>query len=196
MPPPNDLLELMDRARAGDQEAARIIVEQFRKPVKKVIRYRLQPKARRLYDSDDLLQNIWVAFFEKALDLTFSCPQQVTVYLQKLAENKVREAHRQELGTKKWQHDQVRLTPTLCEDPAPGPDRLAEAEDEWRWLLVLMPCDRDWHHAFYLSRRGHTHAEIALELGVSERTIDRLFERARDAYAETRNQGPPLDHRN
>jgi orotate phosphoribosyltransferase-like protein len=58
-------------------------------------------------------------------------------------------------------------------------------------LLVLMPCDRDWARAFRLYREGHTHAEIARELGVSERTIDRLFERARVAYAETRSQESP-----
>ena len=60
---PSDFLDLIARARDGDEQAATAIVEKYGPIALRVVRRHLAPETRRLLDSGDLMQSLWRSFF-------------------------------------------------------------------------------------------------------------------------------------
>src|SRR5437763_11538948 len=95
---PSAFQELLRQARAGSEEAARAIVERYGKPILMIVRRRLNRQLRRLYDSTDFTQMVWADFFTRAIkERTFQDPRELVAFLDRLASNKLIDAHRQHL---------------------------------------------------------------------------------------------------
>jgi RNA polymerase sigma factor (sigma-70 family) len=95
----DDLLDLVRRAQAGSAEAARALFERCREPLLAVIRKYLHPPLRKLYDSDDFLMETFVVIFTRHFsDEVLNSPESLWPYLNKIAENKVRDAERKHLN--------------------------------------------------------------------------------------------------
>lgn len=93
---------LMDRIRAGDQEAAGQLVKDYEAVVRREVRLRLEnPNLRRVFDSMDVCQSVLGSFFVRTAlgEFDFQDPRQLVAILVKMARNKVasvaRHEHRQ-----------------------------------------------------------------------------------------------------
>lgn len=84
--------ELLDRVRAGDQEAAAELVAEFEPQVRRVIRVRLtDPAMRRQLDSVDICQSVLGDFFVRSAlgQFDLESPGQLVQLLATMARNKL-----------------------------------------------------------------------------------------------------------
>jgi RNA polymerase sigma factor (sigma-70 family) len=176
---PDDFTDLMQRVRAGSQEAARSLVEQYGDHILRVVRRRLHRKLRSKFDSLDFQQDVWASFFADQPQKTFERPEALAAFLAKLARNKVLMAVRQRCRLQKYNvHREHSLDGSAaCQAggvaaPEPTPSQLAVAREKWDQLLEGRPPRHQ--HILILLRQGYTHKQIAQELGVDERTVRRV----------------------
>ncbi len=102
-PFPADVGELIRQAQAGSQEAAGLVYERCREPLLAVIRKGLSHPLRRLYDSDDFLNDALAEVFSRKFSAeVLDSPQALAAYLRRIAENKVRDAARKRLLSKRF----------------------------------------------------------------------------------------------
>lgn len=102
-PFPADVGELIRQAQAGSQEAAALVYERCREPLLAVIRRGLSHPLRRLYDSDDFLNDALAEVFSRKFSAdVLDSPQALAAYLRRIAENKVRDAARKRLLSKRF----------------------------------------------------------------------------------------------
>jgi RNA polymerase sigma factor (sigma-70 family) len=179
---PTDFATLLGRFRAGSEEAARELCERFGPHLRRVIRRRLDARLRQQFDSMDLTQAVWASFLAAAQDRPFDDPAAFQAYLNRMAVHKVIDLFRRHLEAQK--HDAGRLR--SIDDSSTGAARAAAATDPtpsqaaigreaWdRLLQKLSPM----HQAILARlREGRSHREIADELKVSEKMIQRLLHR-------------------
>jgi RNA polymerase sigma factor (sigma-70 family) len=176
--------KLMQEARAGSQEAARQLLETYGDPIRRVVRRRLDQRLRRRFDSGDFFQSVWLAFFEglSAKDWSFDRPEDLQAFLQEMARRKVANANRrltelqQENVTREQSLDgsAAALAMDLV-DGGPSPSQAAIAQDQWD--LLRARTRRPGKKILEMLRTGSTHQEIAQQLGVTEKEIQRILRR-------------------
>jgi RNA polymerase sigma-70 factor (ECF subfamily) len=171
--------------RAGDEDAARQIVERYVDRLVALARQRLSPRLARRFDPEDVLQSVFRTFFDRARAGQFHVegPDDLCKLLTRIT---IHKTFRQVAF-----HRAAKRTPEreAVQDADNGPDILelldrepspAEANlfvDQLEGLLKeIRPDDRQ---ILEMRLLGHTNAEIAAQLGISERTIRRLMERLR-----------------
>jgi RNA polymerase sigma-70 factor (ECF subfamily) len=66
MPEQPSFADLMQRVRAGEGGAAAELVRQYEPVIRRVVRFRLTPRLRRLCDSMDICQAVLGKFFVQA----------------------------------------------------------------------------------------------------------------------------------
>ncbi len=162
--------------------AAERFVKQWHRHLYAVIRVRLARALRSKYDPEDFLQDVWKSFFTRVLpQQQFDCADELVAVLVNLARTKVLNANHRYLAMQKTDVRRERALDCLAlrgeHEPVArqlGPREAAEAEEEWQCLVARQP-----HHAqvvLVLLDEGYTPAEIAKELGVSEKTIHRRMD--------------------
>jgi RNA polymerase sigma-70 factor (ECF subfamily) len=181
---------LMERVRAGDQEAARELYERYNEHVQRIVRWRLEERLRRQYDSMDLTQSVWASFFDvPAQQYTFGTPEELVAFLSRLAYNKVIDTRRKQLGTTRRGAEEHSLDEEPAEEelpplghtvPAstPTPSQYVMADERWQGLLRNLPPGH--RRILELLREGHSQAEIADRLAVDRKAVQRLIDRLRD----------------
>jgi RNA polymerase sigma factor (sigma-70 family) len=189
MDPAREFEHLMERVRAGSQEAAQALYDRFSSAVCLVVRRTLARRLRRQFDSDDFMQSVWASFFTVPPEqFTFHSPEALVAFLSRVAYNKVTDANRAQLGTQK--RDSNRETP-LDSPGALGQAPLAEvlpaatatpsqyvmAEESWQRLLDAQPPGH--RRVLELLRQGYTCAEICVSLGLHPAVVKRLKEQLR-----------------
>ena len=97
-------VELLERAKRGDEIAAERLLERFEDDVRAVVRVKLPKALRTRFDSMDFVQAVWQSFF---LDLTrdsarFENSRHLRRFLAGVAKNKVVEEHRKQTKTRKY----------------------------------------------------------------------------------------------
>src|SRR5262245_26712837 len=139
---------LLQRARSGDQEAARVLVERYEPTIRRAIRFRLaDSQLTRLLDSMDICQSVLASFFLRAAAGQFDIeqPDQLLKLLLAMARNKLALHARTQ---QRQCRDHRRVQPAdeallVSDDPTPsqlvaGAELLREAErllsDEERQL--------------------------------------------------------------
>jgi RNA polymerase sigma factor (sigma-70 family) len=176
--------ELMKKAMAGDDAAARLLFENYELVLLQAIRRKLNKKVRSKFDSEDFAQDVWVSFFaEPAEKRRFDKPENLLAFLTKLAKNKVAEAMRQRLTIQKYNVrreqslDDSRMMLKEClVAHQPTASFVAMTKEEWNAFLRKQPLV--YRRIFILLRDGHTHEQIAAELGINVRTIGRVVAKA------------------
>jgi RNA polymerase sigma factor (sigma-70 family) len=184
----DDFIELMARARAGDEAAIRAFFSRFDREVQMMVRARLPRKLRNQYDSTDFAQAVWKSFFSDLPADTpeFESERHLRHYLAGAVRNKVNEQHRRLTRTRKydiWREERLYIrraghdVPREVVSRDPSPSQAAQASDRFEQLIA----GRSEREAgvIRLRRQGLTFEEIASVTGVNERTARRIIESAR-----------------
>jgi RNA polymerase sigma factor (sigma-70 family) len=173
---------LMDRVRAGSEEAATELFRRYGSHIVQVVRRKLLRRLRAKYDSQDFTQAVWASFFTApAHELVFDRPEKLVGYLAAMAEHKVIEVTHKRNAAQKRDIDRecsldgsaaVQVQHMYADDPRPS--QIVMLEEEWQHLLEsLRPRQR---HILTMLRQGKKRKEIAAEIGVDERTVRRVLD--------------------
>ncbi len=188
-----ELRAILDRIRAGDEQAASDLLVRYEAQVRLVVRRQLPKLLRSRFDSLDFLQSVWGSFFRRihAGPVEFEDPKYLVAFLARAARNKVIDEYRRAASQKNdirreepiWVEGLgVRDLPVRLETPS----ELAEARETFDRLSGLLPEDR--RSLLALKADGLTNREVGERLGVSERTVRRVIEglrrRVRDESAD------------
>lgn len=142
MPVEDDFVNLLARAKAGDQAAIRVFLTRFGREVQMMVRARLPKQLRNQYDSADFVQAVWQSFFtalpDRAVD--FQRAVHLRKYLAGIARNKVYEQHRRLSRTAKYDIGReerlyirrgTRDVPRDIPSPGPSPSQAARRTTAW-----------------------------------------------------------------
>ncbi len=182
---------LLERARGGSQEAAEEIYRRYGDAVRRVVRRRLEQRLRRRYDSTDFTQLVWASFFcTPAQDWSFATPEALIAFLSRLATNKVIDTVRQQCETARRgdaQEESLDTGRSPDQDDAlvhalPAathtPSQYVMANERWQHLVRNLPPGH--RRIVEMLREGHTTVEIADQLGMDRKVIQRLINRLRE----------------
>ncbi|HYT87142.1 MAG TPA: sigma-70 family RNA polymerase sigma factor [Gemmataceae bacterium] len=181
-----EFTQLFEQVREGGEGAVRQLLERYGPHIMAVIRQKLDVGMRSIFDSLDFLQEVWASFFAGELDHTFNDPAALMKFLVCMARNKVTDEMRKRLNGKynlKREHSldgsaRIEAAKLRSSDATPG-EQLA-AKETWERLRSHLP----FHHQRILEmlREGHTHADIARELKLNEKTIRRQIQKIFSRY--------------
>jgi RNA polymerase sigma factor (sigma-70 family) len=172
---------LLQRIRDGSQEAAQELCRRYEAHVLRVLRRKLSTKLRAKLDSMDLAQDVWASFFVDARhQFDFERPEDLIAFLAKLAQNKLVDTLRQRCRTQKYNINREHPLEGSAAgeagnvaDRRPTPSQVAIAQEKWEQLLHGQPPRSQ--RILLLLREGHTHQEVARQVGVNEKTVRRLL---------------------
>jgi hypothetical protein len=117
----DEFTELIDRARQGCQDSIRILVEQYREPVLRVIRKLLDRRLRSKLDPIDVLQSVWRTFVRhESWQKHFDDPGHFIAFLTGIAAHKTMNVNRHFLDTEKALVIRERRIEAAAEAPADG----------------------------------------------------------------------------
>ncbi len=177
--------ELIERVRAGDQEAAAALVEHYEPEIRREVRFRLTDrKLRTVIDSVDVCQSVFGNFFVRATLGQFHLerPRQLLELLVTMARNKVIDWHRRERARGRGRREGVaalhRLDGDEPADPGPTPSEFAghkELVKEVRKRLTTE--ERELAEARHA---GRSWDEISAERGTSPEALRKRLSRACD----------------
>jgi RNA polymerase sigma factor (sigma-70 family) len=171
----SDFEQLMERVRGGDSEAARQLFEHYGPAIQQVVRRRLHRRLRTEFDSVDFVQDAWASFFDLPPErCTFRTPEELMAFLCRLVRNKVIDAHRKHFQTETYGRRKVQPLKPNSPDAQPTPSQVMMAEDEWQRLIRDKP--PKLREAMQMMRAGHSRQEIAEELGLNPKRIQRLLQ--------------------
>ena len=180
----DDIPAFLARIQAGDQDAARELLQRYEAEVRLVVRRQLPKLLRSRFDSLDFLQSVWGSFFRKIQTgpAEFEDSRHLVAILARAAKNKVIVEYRK-AGSQK--QDVRREEPLWIEGyrardvvgPVDSPSELVEAKEVFDHLRDLLPKER--REIFELKAEGLSSREIGDQLGISERTVQRVLETLR-----------------
>jgi RNA polymerase sigma factor (sigma-70 family) len=174
---------LMERVLAGSEQAAAELFRGYEPYLLHAIRRRLSKRMRPSFDSLDFAQDVWASFFaEDAVPRAFKTPAEFVAFLAKLAHNKVVDASRRRLKAPGNEQASVRsIDDSLLFDKdqlvarQPTPSQVVSKEDEW--TTFLQGQKELYRRIYILYREGKTQAQIAEELNIHVRTVNRVVNR-------------------
>jgi RNA polymerase sigma-70 factor (ECF subfamily) len=189
MPEEPDISELIARAKAGDDGAIREFLTRFEPEVRIMVRGRLPRLLRTRFDSMDFVQAVWKSFFAdlQRSSLRFENVNHLRSFLAGVARNKVFEEHRKLTRTEKHslareQSLYVRRGSQEVEldliSPEPTPSQAVQASD--RLAQLVTGCSQLEAQVITLRHQGMTFDEIARRTAVSERSVRRIIDDARE----------------
>lgn len=175
------LLELLHR---GDEAAAAEVFERYAEQLTRLARSRSAARLAVRVDAEDIVQSAWRSFFVAARAGRFQLEQGgdlwrllVEVTLHKL----YRQAARHQAQRRSVKREEGGAGVLAATSAEPTPAEAAAAADELEALLTaLSPRGRQ---AVALRLQGFEQAEIAVQLGCTERTVRRLLAEARRLLA-------------
>ena len=135
---------------------------------------------RSKFDSIDIAQDVWASFFaEPAGKRVFNTSEELLAFLTKLAQNKAIEAIRQNFLLQKCDvrrelslDDSRRIDKDELAGAQATPSQIMMTQEDWNAFLRRQPAV--YRRIFILLREGSTHCEIAQELGINVRTVERV----------------------
>ncbi len=201
MPIEPDISELIARAKTGDDTAIREFLSRFEPEVRIMVRGRLPRSLRTRFDSMDFVQAVWQSFFAdlRSSAREFENIHHLRGFLAGVARNKVYEEHRRLTRSKKHALEReqslyVKRGSREVEidliSPEPTPSQAVQASD--RLAQLMAGCSPFEVRVITLRHQGLTFEEIAKRTGVSERSIRRIIDEARERM-ETREARRPGD---
>lgn len=173
---------LLQALKAGSQDAARELVEQYGNHVLRCIRQRLPRRIRPQYDSIDFAQLVWKSVFTGPDILSeLDSPRRFEGMLWGMVRNKISKVQRELAARKRDVQKQVPLddeaakTHPFSKDPTPS--AIAIFRDEWNQLAEEQPTRS--MQVVQLRYEGNTWEEIAVQLGIEESTARKVIRRLR-----------------
>lgn len=193
-------VELLERAKRGDDVAAKQLLERFENDVRAVVRVKLPKTLRNRFDSMDFVQAVWQSFFS---DLTrdsarFENSRHLRRFLAGVARNKVVEEHRRQTMTRKYdlaREEGLYVRRGRGEEPRdlpandPSPSQNLQAEDCLQGIVSGIKPDEA--EIVELRRDGFTFEQIARKIGVSESVVRRIVDHLRKRWELRGGRGTP-----
>jgi RNA polymerase sigma-70 factor, ECF subfamily len=186
-PTPVATQQLLERAAAGDQDAARELYDRYFRRLLGLARSRLDGLARQKVDAEDVVQSAFKSFFVRLEDGQFSLDESGDVWplLVRITLRKC--GHKLEHWSAACRDTNRDATPSPSPDDshavwepiARGPSPLEGvifAETVERLLAGFEPRDAT---IVSLRVQGATEREIGTQVGCTERTVRRVLERLR-----------------
>ena len=134
-----ELVDFLQRIHAGDEGAARELLQRFEAEVRLVVRRQLPRLFRSRFDSLDFLQSVWGSFFRRmrTAPTEFEDSRHLVAFLARAAKNKVIDEYRRSASRK---HDMHREEPLWIDgrrakdvpDPIDSPSEIAQANEVFR----------------------------------------------------------------
>src|SRR3954449_10048514 len=144
----SELPDFLLRIQAGDEGAARELLQRFEPEVRLVVRRQLPRLLRSRFDSLDFLQSVWGSFFRRMRDAPteFEDSRHLVAFLARAAKNKVIDEYRRAASLKQDMHREEPLwvegrRPKDVPDPIDSPSEIAQAHEVLVRLRELMPAD-------------------------------------------------------
>ena len=185
---PDDVADLIARARTGEESAIRDFLCRFEGELRIMVRGRLPRKLRSQFDSMDFVQAVWQSFFSDLdkLPPDLENVQHLRGFLAGVARNKVNQVYRRLTRTKKY--SLARQQPLTVRrggrdlvhepiSPEPSPSEDAQAHD--RLAQLISGCTPREARVIQLRHLGLTFEEIATRMGLNERSVRRVIDQAR-----------------
>jgi RNA polymerase sigma factor (sigma-70 family) len=180
----SDVGGFLARIQAGDEEAARELLERYEPEVRLVVRRQLPRLLRSRFDSLDFLQSVWGSFFRKVRTgpAEFEDARHLVAFLARAAKNKVIDEYRRAASRKQDMHREEPIwgdseTPRELPANLDTASEVAEAREAFGRLRDLLPEER--HSILELKAEGLSSKDIGTKLGISERTVQRILEELR-----------------
>ncbi len=183
----NAFLELIDRVRDGDQEAAAQLVQTYAPAVRRAVKVQLRDRRlRRQFDSMDVCQSVLGAFFVRAAlgQFDLQTPTDLCNLLATMVRNKVRTRARRpavtrqvDFGTPGAPDAESKL---LDAQPSPS-TQLANRDLLEMVRRQLSPDERALAEQRAL---GRTWQQLAQERGVSPEALRKQYTRALDRVSK------------
>jgi RNA polymerase sigma factor (sigma-70 family) len=177
--------ELVEQARRGDSQAARLLVERYESAIRRQVHFAFRDnRLRQRVGETDICQSVLGKFFVAlwAGALEFDSPEQLVAFLTKMVRNKVRgkarywKARRRDYRRDIGQPDPDHPVEPLS--PGPPPDELvADAELLHEFERRLAEPERT---ILVLRQQGASWDEVAERVGDSPGAARKRFERALD----------------
>lgn len=173
-------LMLIERVRAGDQDAAALLVERHTPAVRRAVRFRLtDPRLRSLFDSMDICQSAMGSFFIRAAAGFYevNSPEQLVSLLTTMARNKLATHARRERA-------RLAVPQSMDEDLSgvvsaePDPARMAVAKELCQIALGLLTDEE--RHLLDLRQDGKSWDEIAQSKHSTPVAVRKQLSRALD----------------
>lgn len=179
-----EFTRLMDRLQAGDPAAVAELYERYGGVVREAVRRRLPDRLRKEYDSLDFAQDVWASFCRLPPGrYQFATPAALGGFLARVAHNKVIDICRQryESQARDINREQQVVRPTcggylpavgLATSREPSPSQWVIADERWAAIAAALPP----HYIAVVERirEGYTHQEIAVMVGITDRTVRRI----------------------
>jgi RNA polymerase sigma-70 factor (ECF subfamily) len=179
--------DLIRRVRAGDDRAAKELVEEYASVIRVEVRLRLgDPRLRRAFDSMDICQSVLLSFFTRAALGQFDLedPSQLVRLLVGMTRNKVRYQVRRERAQRRDHRRAQVLEPATCDavTTEPGPSEIVATRDLLDTFRAhLSPDERRMAD---LRGQGWEWTEVAAEMGGTPEGRRKQLGRALDRVAE------------
>jgi RNA polymerase sigma factor (sigma-70 family) len=174
---------LMQQVLVGSDEAAAKLLREFEPVLLRAIRRRLDKRLRSKFDSIDFAQDVWASFFaQERAERQFSTAEKLLAFLTTVARNKVMDKSRQRMKLQKFNvkreqslDDSTKFDRDALPGNQPTPSHIVMSQEEWSEFLRKQPPAH--RHIFLLLRDGKSCAEIARELNLHPRYVQRVAER-------------------
>ena len=174
----NDFDQLMERLRAGDEEAAKAVFDQHVGPLIVRVRQKLSAKLSRRLDPEDVVQSAFRSFFScaRAGRYEFNDSGDLWRLLVKLTWHKLlQKVERESAAQRSFKRDLAwpeGTKPDIADECVPPESELAALELVEQASAGLDDCKRQ---IFELRLQGYHIADIANEVDLSERTVRRVL---------------------
>jgi RNA polymerase sigma-70 factor (ECF subfamily) len=167
-------VELIQRVRAGDAEAAAEVVRRYEPEIRRAVRVRLtDPGLRRVLDSMDICQSVLGNFFVRAAHGQFDLhePEQLLKLLVVMARNKLRDQVAYHQAARRDQRRLDAAAAPLEDVRAPGASVSAEVEARDLFDAVRRALSPEERRLADLRAAGHDWARIGTVLGEKPDTL-------------------------
>lgn len=185
-----DLAILISQIRDGSESASTTLVSRYGEHILRIVRHKLDKSLRPKFDSQDFVQAVWASFFALLPERGhFEDSEGLAAFLAQLAQNKVTDEVRQRLERQKHNINRERLLERVEMVRAKAlnsreltPDAIAIAREEWQRFLARQP--GYYRRIFEMMNEGHDREDVARELGISEKTVQRVMKRLAPSEAD------------
>jgi RNA polymerase sigma-70 factor (ECF subfamily) len=176
---------LVERWRAGDDQAARQLFNEYADRLVALARRRLSQRLASRVDPEDVVQSVFRTFFVRVKEGRFRIEEQddlckllmrITVH-KTLRQVEFHKAAKRDPGMERAQGEQGQEELLQALDGEPSPEAAATFIDQMEHFLnQLRPDERE---ILEMRIQGYTNEEIASKLGIYDRKIRRIVERIR-----------------
>jgi RNA polymerase sigma-70 factor (ECF subfamily) len=185
MPEPLPTHELLNRWRAGDEDAARQLFDLYVDRLLALARQRISQRLASRVDPEDVVQSVFRTFFNRAKDGQFHIeePDDLIKLLARITVHKTfrqiafHRAAKRNLNLETGHGDEAQNQLLNLLDRGPTPDNANEFLDQLEHFLSELRFED--RQIIELRMQGYKDVEIAKKLNISDRKIRRLMERVR-----------------